>query len=219
MNQCHFYDGYSSFSFWLALGGFSLSVFFSGSTPLLDILSWFTVETVNFCIFFCEWVNFCWMLPKMFFHVSLKTTVSEPSDIPFDEMKIKDRSVTTLSRLGKGPWKEDDQMMKPCWTRPISSKCCFTARESMIKESCSFSDSIFISLWFTIWACRRGRGLKRLRHIFIVKWSRISYLPGKLGSLWFLLIGSICQSKAHVAICDCLLELKSLDFFFFVCVY
>ncbi|XP_077238421.1 protein MANNAN SYNTHESIS-RELATED 1-like [Tasmannia lanceolata] len=42
------------------------------------------------------------------------------SGVQFDVMKVEDRGVSMLSRVSKGPWKEDDQELKPCWTKPGS---------------------------------------------------------------------------------------------------
>ncbi|RWR91480.1 GDP-fucose protein O-fucosyltransferase [Cinnamomum micranthum f. kanehirae] len=50
----------------------------------------------------------------------VEVSIPETSDFSFDEMKVEEKGAATLSRLSKGPWKEDDQILKPCWTRPKS---------------------------------------------------------------------------------------------------
>ncbi|KAF8400233.1 hypothetical protein HHK36_013530 [Tetracentron sinense] len=39
--------------------------------------------------------------------------------VHFDTITVTEQSLVTLPRVSKGPWTEDGQELKPCWTKPV----------------------------------------------------------------------------------------------------
>ncbi|KAK9281120.1 hypothetical protein L1049_004013 [Liquidambar formosana] len=51
---------------------------------------------------------------------SVELKLPGASDVQFDSSKATEQSLATVSRASKGPWKEDGQELKSCWTKPGS---------------------------------------------------------------------------------------------------